>query len=498
MSRSMGRAAGAAVAVMLVISGCSERLPRKQVLARLPASWAPAGFAVSDDLRHYAFQERLTGGGVRMIQDGTPGPVYAFLSTRSFAPESDRLFSWATRRADGRRDETLLVAAGTPYPVGMSRHEFLTFPPDGSRWAVVAAVPPTGDEGPPGDRRVFVLVDGHEQGRWSDASVPAFSDDAAHVAWIVAEPAPAGEVHRRLLVDGAPRAEFAGVPGRCVPPLDADVEGAGLPRYERAFYLADGRLVALVRDGDGWALWRAGEVIRRYAVAFPASGAITEVVDDFCPRQPAIAGGSLVAARNAPTMVWWERADGRWRLVRDGERVDDLTCMRFWDLPPPVVSDDGKAWAYPCVTGTSASGDEVFVVTPRGRHGPYEAVWAITLSDDGNRVAYGASVGGDASAPWRVYADGVAYPPRYYSVWRPRFDPTGRHLAWEGLRVPGGRTALAIDGHDLVQVDQLINGPFFLAPGWASWAVRQGHRLARINLPLRARRRALPSESAGG
>ena len=33
----------------------------------------------------------------------------------------------------------------------------------------------------------------------------------------------------------------------------------------------------------------------------------------------------------------WERADGRWRLVRDGQPVDSLTCERYWDLPPPVV-----------------------------------------------------------------------------------------------------------------------------------------------------------------
>ena len=88
-------------------------------------------------------------------------------------------------------------------------------------------------------------------------------------------------------------------------------------------------------------------------------------------------------------------------------RLDD---QRYWDLPPPVVSDDGRAWAYPCVTGTSTGGDEIFVVTSRGRHGPYKAVWAITLSDDGSRVAYGATVDDDPSTPWQVYADGVPYP----------------------------------------------------------------------------------------
>ena len=495
MSRSMGRAASAALAGgLLVIAGCwgprsgkPAHPPRKQVLARLPERWAPAGFAISDDLEHHAFQERLADG-VRMIHNGVPGQVFSFLSTRSFAPESDRLFYWATRKVPEHPDETFLMADGTQLPIGMSRHEFLTFPPDGKRWAVVAVVPPAA-EGPPPDRRVLVLVDGQEQGRWSDASVPAFSPDGTHVAWLVAEPAPAGEARRRLLVDGAARADFTGGPGRCVSPVEADLEGATLPRYERVLYLSDGRLVALVRDGDGWALWRDGEVIRRYPVAFPALGTITEVVDDFCPHQPAIASGSLVAAKHAPTMLWWERAADHWRLVRDGEAVDDLSCQRYWDLPPPVVSDDGRAWAYPCVTGTSAGGDEIFVVTSRGRHGPYKAVWAITLSDDGSRVAYGATVDNDVSTPWQVYADGVPYPPRYNAVWRPRFDPTGRHLVWEGTHTAKGRVALVIDGRNLVEVDQLLNGPFFLQPGWASWAVRQGRRVARINLPLDGERR---------
>ena len=495
MRRSLGRAAGVVVVAVLVGALCvvarrPAPLPRKQVLARIPARYAPNGFAVSDDLRHTALQERLPDG-VRMILDGTPGPPYAFLSTRSFAPESDRLFYWATQKAAGRPDETSLVAAGTPYRVGVSRHEYLTFPPDGRRWAVLAAVPAEGDEPSPDDRRVFVLVDGREQGRWPDASVPQFSGDGAHAAWLVAEPAPVGEARRRLLVDGLPRAEFAADPGRCLPPIEADVEGARLPRYERVLYLSDGRLVALVRDGDGWTLWRDGAALRRYPVAFPASGSVIEVVDDFCPRQPAIASGSLAAAKRAPAMVWWERSDGRWRLVRDGEPVDDLTCERYWDLPQPVVSDDGGAWAYACVTGTPATGEEIRVVTPRARYGPYQAVWALALSDDGARVAYGASVGGDARAPWQVYADGVPYRPHYYSVWRPRFDPSGRHLAWEGLPTAGTRPALAIDGRNLARVDQLINGPFFLTPDWASWAVRHGRRLVRINLRLGAPRSSL-------
>src|SRR5262245_12672347 len=108
MRRSMGSAAVAAALAggLLFVMGCSEPppwLPSKQVLSRLPAHWSPGGYAVSNDLEHYAFQERLADG-VRMIEDGKPGPVYGFLNTRSFAPESDRLFYWAIQHASGGRD----------------------------------------------------------------------------------------------------------------------------------------------------------------------------------------------------------------------------------------------------------------------------------------------------------------------------------------------------------------------------------------------------------
>jgi len=501
MTRSAGLAAGvlAAAAVVWGLLALQDRppsLPRKQLLARLPSRVVEGGAAVSGDLRHVAFQEQLDRG-VRMILDGVPGPAYGFISTRSFAPGSDRLFYWARQPAAGRSDQMFLVAGGTPYPVGVSRHEYLTFSQDGRRWAVLAGIPAPPDGAPPDDRGVFVLVDGREQGRWIDASAPAFAGDGAHVAWLVAEPAPAGGSTRRLLVDGSAVATYAGSAGPCVSPIEPDVEGTHLPRYERVFYLADGRLVALVRDGDGWTLRRDHEVLGRYPVVQGVStgGQVMEVAGDACARQPAIASGSLAAAKDTPALFWWERLRGRWRVVRDGLPVDDVTCERPWELQPPVVSDDGNGWAYPCVTGTPVTGQEILVVTPRGRYGPYREVWSLALSDDGSRVAYGASVEGGVDATWRIYADGVPFPPGYHAVWRPRFDPTGHHVAWEGIPSPGARPWLAIDGRNLVRFDELINGPVFLEPGWASWAVRQGRRLARINLGLDA---SVPLRSATG
>jgi hypothetical protein len=94
-----------------------------------------------------------------------------------------------------------------------------------------------------------------------------------------------------------------------------------------------------------------------------------------------------------------------------------------------------------------------------------------------------------------MYVDGVPFAPRYHAVWRPRFDPSGRHVAWEGIPTPGSRPILALDGRNLVRFDHLVAGPVYLQPGWVSWAVRQGRRIARINFPLDPRNALRP---AGG
>jgi hypothetical protein len=150
-----------------------------------------------------------------------------------------------------------------------------------------------------------------------------------------------------------------------------------------------------------------------------------------------------------------------------------------------VLSRDGQSWAYACVTGVPVTGQEVLVVTPGARHGPYREVWGLALSDDGRRVAYGASPDGGTGSSWHIYADGVPYPAAFYATWRPRFDPSGTHLGWEAIPQQGARPVLGLGRRSLLRFDDLVDGPAYLKPGWVSWAVRNGRHLSRVNFPLR-------------
>ncbi len=476
------------LAIMVLVGallGACDRpppVPRKVQLARLPAKVVPGSWSVSSDLVHTAFQVHGTDG-IHIVRDGLREADWQTVSTRSFAPNTDRLFYWV-RAPDGT---TALVADGQVVPVGLSRHEYLVFDPSGAHWAVVAAAPVVAGQAADPDARIVVVADGTVRGRHRDASVPAWSHDGAHLAWVAVEPAEGERSQMRLLVDGAVRHAADMTPGPCLPPVQTVPEGAGLPADARALFLSDGRVVALLRDGDGWGVFRNGERLAHFDANVPVSsgGPVLTVESEACRTAATVVTGSLVVAADAPVVAWWERvagSDDRWRVMIDGAPADDVTCVRPWEAQPPVLSSDGRSWAYPCFTRFDASGQDVDIVTRGGRYGPHVEIYGVVLSDDGRRVGYGAtaSAGGD----WTLYADGVAFPHHYYSIWRPRFDPSGRHLAWEGQHTRGGRGVVVLDGRDLASFDDLLDGPTFLAPDHVSWVVRRNRRLTRLTFPL--------------
>jgi hypothetical protein len=85
---------------------------------------------------------------------------------------------------------------------------------------------------------------------------------------------------------------------------------------------------------------------------------------------------------------------------------------------------------------------------------------------------------------WGVYADGTLLSPRYYAIWRPRFDPSGTQVAWEAMETVKGPNLLVLDGRPLATFDDLVNGPLFDRPGEVGWVMRRKHRLARLNFSL--------------
>jgi hypothetical protein len=482
--RRLGGAVTVLAMLVALVAGCDRRPapvpPKKTQLARVPRTYAMGSSGVSDDMSRFAYPRRGEAG-YHVMLEGAKGPSWDAVHIRSFAPGSQRLFYWATSG-----DRSVLVADGTEIPIGRSRHEYLVFDPTGVHWAVVGASP---DPASP-DEHIVVIVDGAVRGRHRDASVPALSPDGTHVAWIALEPADGDATQMRLLVDGAVRRAADVTPGPCISPMAPAGEGARLPAEARVFYLSDGRLVALMRDGDGWVVVRDDTPLARFARNLPLSiGAPAfSVENDVCRAAATILAGSIVTAKRAPVVAWWERVAGpdeHWRVVLDGEPSNATTCIKPWESQSPVLSSDGDVVAYPCYTRYDERGQDVHVVVGDRRYGPYTEVYGVTLSDDGRHVAYAAT--DEPSGVWTVYRDGVPYPSRYYSVWRPRFDPSGEHVAWEGQHTMNELGHLVLDGRKLTSFEELIEGPSFLYPGYVSWVVGRAHQFARVTLPLRSR-----------
>ncbi len=479
----MGAAVATLAMLAALVAGCGDppAQPKKTRLARVPRDYVMGSSAVTDDMTLFAYPRR-GAAGYQVVRDGAKGPAWDAIHIRSFAPGTRRLFYWATSA-----DRNVLVADGTEVPVGRSRHEYLAFDPTGAHWAVVGVSP---DDASP-DERIVIIADGSVRGRHRDASVPALSPDGAHVAWIALEPADDDRTQMRLLVDGAVRHSADVTPGACIGPLRPAVDAALLPAEARVLYLTDGRVVALMRDGEGWAVMRDGKPLARFARNLPLDigQPLFAVDDDVCRVAATILAGSLVAAKRAPVVAWWERVAGpdeRWRVVLDGEPSSETTCVKPWEGQAPVIAPDGDVVAYPCYTRYDERGQDVYVVVGDRRYGPYTEVYGVTLSDDGRHVAYAAT--DEPSGMWTVYRDGVPYPERYYSVWRPRFDPSGEHVAWEAQSAVNEFGHLVLDGRKLTSFQELIEGPSFLYPGYVSWVVGRAHQFARVTLPLQPRR----------
>jgi hypothetical protein len=180
----------------------------------------------------------------------------------------------------------------------------------------------------------------------------------------------------------------------------------------------------------------------------------------------AIVPTSLVVAAEAPAAVWWERLAGggeRWRVVRDGEPVDDVTCSTHFAPQPPQVSPDGRHVAYVCI---EANG--VTAVVDGRRSVDFVKVSGVALSATGAHVAWSTT---DA-----VLRDGVPLPDRWRAPSIPRIDANGAHVAWES------DATLVLDGRRIARFDEKLWGPSFDEPGRVAWVIRRGRRLVRLTV----------------
>ncbi len=445
-----------------------ERLTR---LVRLSDFVRPGVFAVSADGLHLAYGEALPQGD-RIVADGKLGPILPGCDQPTYSPVTNRLFYWT--RSEQRGPERIgIMADGVQLPARFAQPGTFVFSRDGKRWAAIGG---RAQQGP-----VVLFVDGREVGSYKDASLPVFSDDGAHLAWLVQR----DDDRIALMVDEKERRVFPAPQGRVSPAVKANPVGPNLSPQFDVRYLTDGSLVVVAQDADGWAVYRDGARLGSYRHNVWMGGALAVKFGDEFRAETSFTPLLMGTAETAPVAAWWERADGefdRWRVVRNGMPVDDEICDQYWRAQPVVLSHDGKHAAYFCLKlgpGTMGEGD----VVVDGRHyGPFQRAFGVALSDDGAHLAYGGW-NGERTRGWTFYRDGKPMAGPFDSVWRPRFDPTGTHVAFEAHQDKAN--LLAVDHRMLAHFEDVFWGPEFPIPGYVSWVIRHGESQSIRRLSVR-------------
>jgi hypothetical protein len=451
--------------------GCRPDRPviEKTRLVRLPAEYIPQSAVISEDGGAWAFVQRAAGGE-HVVTAAGAGPVHDQCVGLVFAPKSRRLFHW-TRDGAGEATRIAIVADGAPIATDFIASGQLGFSADGTRWFAAGAAP-----GPApntvGDITLF--VDGAAITREADVSLPSFSADGAHVAYLTAT-----DRRRTLVVDGAARRTFEPPTALCGAGALSTAPHPDLPLRHVVKYLADGSLLVVTRDPDGWGIYRDDGRLASYPVS------VVDHAPEECATAASFAPRSLRTAERAPVAVWWERAAGKqagWRVVRNGEPVDDLTCTETWKQHPPEPSADGTRVVYPCLRITNGVA-EVSVVAGTARYGPYGSVWGIAPSKNDAHVAYGAQTN-SFTRPWVIEVDGERRAGPFASVWRPRVSDDGSVVAWEATLERDGRGVFGVNGRRIGSFDEILWGPELGADDRVAWIVRRGRSLTRVSVPL--------------
>ena len=459
------------VALPLVI-GCTRADPPivKTPVVTLPPRHVPHSLRFSEDGSAWAFIEDVDGGQ-RVVSSAGTSPRHSACTRLTFAPKTNRLFFWAR---DDRGDDKVfsLVADGSAMPTTFLAAGEIAFSGDGTRWSAIGAEPgpAIGQIG-----EIVVLMDGAELTRQRDMGLPVFSPDGAHVAFLARH-----ENSVSLFVDGVERQGF-GVP--TAPCAAAALQSAPQPDVSLRHvvkYFADGSLLVMTRDADGWGVYHDGLRI----AAYPVSN-----IDRFqsdCATSAVLAPFSFRKAERAPAGFWWERVAGDaelWRVVRNGQPVDDVLCVEPWRRHPPEPSADGKHVVYACRSKNADDTTSVFLIKDGVRLGPYTDVWGIAPTEDGAHVAYGAA-GGEGERPWAMYVDAEARAAGFSGTWRPRVSADGAVLAWEARRSDDSRGLFGINRRVIGSFDDVVWGPELHGGDRAVWVVRRGSKVTRVSVPF--------------
>ncbi len=476
LSPLRARPAGAII-LAAICAACSRSPdPGNRLVTTLPETFHRGSLVISADGKRYAYVDSAPAGE-RVVASGYVGPLHPRCGRPRFAPKTNALFYWAADYVEGV-PKVFFVTPETVVPMESSEPGALVFSPDGTRWAMLESANGATGDGGESEAGAVVYVDGSEIGRWAHASLPSFSPDGKHVAFVYED----ADRNGAVMVDGERLRPIDALDGPCAAALDSAT--GSYVSVLSARYVTDGRLLVVGRDRDEFTVDLDGERLASYPNTEREGGSgFVIALSEECRVRPAIAPRSFRLAEAAPVAAWWERVAGdqeHWRVVLNGKPVDEVLCDDVWEDEPPQISVDGRATAYACIMHHQASFDDIFVVTPGGRrHGPYRAIWGISFSDDAKRVTWGAS-NGDADRAWSIFVDGEPLVARFQAVFRPRFTPDGKRVVWEAQRSRRGRSLLGIGTRPLASFDDVYWGPEFPARDRVEWIVRRKDRLVRV------------------
>ena len=468
----------------LLAAGCGAPEPRlvrqKHTIVRLPKEHSVERVVTSDDGGAWAYVAATPDGGCQIVRSGQRLPAHARCGDRIFAFSRGPGRLWYDAR--DLEGHARLFVDGESLAMEPADSDALVSSLRGARWGGIgrATGEPAGNEK---SAAVLVVADGRVVGRYADATPPVFSPDETHSAFVSRDTSGTMD----LVVDGIAIGVIPSGVAPCGPLLPLD-NPPSLGRQLQLRYLSDGRLLRLTPDHAGWSVHRDAEVVASYpTVVTPAAAGERPAA---CDQHLGVLAGSLTSASKAPVAAWWERIEGpvtdpsRWRPVRDAQEISPLRCHQPTAPSDLALSDDGQHLGFPCTTAVTGPVAEVFAVLDDQRFGPYRQVWGITVSPDGQHLAYGAASVGTAD-PWRIYRDGVPLSSRYRSVWPPKFSPDSRHVAWEALIDRNGRGGIGIDAMQVSHFDGILSGPLFPATARAAWVILRGQRVVRLDLGLR-------------
>ena len=473
-----------ALAMAMSSCTCARRAPTvtRTKLATLPQTFRSRSLIVADSATDVAYVEKNADSS-RVVHRAEAGPAFPIVTPPVLSPSGDRVFYWAQTTVAGTT-VVYLVADGQQITAPVAAAGGIVTSPVGKRWAAVGgtarpAASGEGEEAGP----VLLWVDGQPSVEYADMSLPTFSRDGAHLAFL----ADVGGGRVALMVDGVEQRVFAAPVGPATP-IRRAIPGPNLVRQFAIGYLSDGQLLLLTTDRNGWSIYRGEHRLASYprnADHRASDGPL--VIDSALADAAAIVPHSLKTAHDTPVAAWWARDQGDppvWRVVRDGV-PESQACTQPLRDDSPVLSADGRHLAYACHTQAEGQPDQVLVVHDGQHFGPYADVFGVALSADGQRLAYIIS-DGSPERPWSYLVDGKRHRLKFDEAYPPRFSADGRHVAWVAQRNRGSagpKLILFLDGNSYASSDQLIFAPTFaLGTNRLTWVAQRGRNISRIEV----------------